>query len=163
MLILSAKALSISTLSSIVGIWQHSDLSNLPGRSSAGSIRSGLLVAAITYTPTTEKYKGISFADQRLTLSRQNDDATQKGMLLFKVAFSLFSIINQSACSTLDWVLNVQPYFDWMLYWYRWVNSNTAEDNFNANISYCRAKRVCMSNNEKHSFRKLSSVHMKWI
>ena len=35
---------------------------------------------------------------------------------MFKVAFSLFSVDNQSACSILDWVLNSQSDFDWVLY-----------------------------------------------
>ena len=34
----------------------------------------------------------------------------------FKVVFSWFSIINQSAYSTLDWVLNSQSDYDWVLY-----------------------------------------------
>ena len=33
---------------------------------------------------------------------------TNQGMSMFKVAFSLMSNMNQSACSTLDWVLNIQ-------------------------------------------------------
>ena len=36
----------------------------------------------------------------------------EKSMEMFKVAFSLFSNINQSACSTLDLVLNNQSDFD---------------------------------------------------
>ena len=37
------------------------------------------------------------------------------GMLMFKVAFSLFSNINQSVCRALDWVLISQSDFDWVL------------------------------------------------
>ena len=37
-------------------------------------------------------------------------------MIMFKVTFSLFSNINRSACSTLDWVLNSHSDFDWVLY-----------------------------------------------
>ena len=33
---------------------------------------------------------------------------TNQGMSMFKVALSLMSNMNQSACSTLDWVLNIQ-------------------------------------------------------
>ena len=36
------------------------------------------------------------------------------------VAFSLFSNINQSACSTLDWVLNNQSDFNWVLRMHHW-------------------------------------------
>ena len=41
-------------------------------------------------------------------------------MLTFKVVFSLLYNINQSACSTLDWVLNSQSEFDWVLYKHHW-------------------------------------------
>ena len=41
-------------------------------------------------------------------------------MLMFKVAFSLFLDTNQSASSTLDWVLNNQSDFDWVLYQNHW-------------------------------------------
>ena len=37
-----------------------------------------------------------------------------------KGGFSLLSIINQSAYSTLDWVLNRQSGFDWILYEHHW-------------------------------------------
>ena len=36
------------------------------------------------------------------------------------MAFSLFAQINQSACNTLDWVLNSQSEFEWWLYKYHW-------------------------------------------
>ena len=49
------KASNISSLSWDEGIPQQRDLSSLPGRSKAGSIRSGLLVAASTYTPVTRQ------------------------------------------------------------------------------------------------------------
>ena len=39
---------------------------------------------------------------------------------MFQVALSLFSNINQSACSTRDWVLNRQSGFDRVLYKYHW-------------------------------------------
>ena len=42
------------------------------------------------------------------------------GHFLFKVGFSLFSKINQSACSTLDWVFNKQLDNDWVQYIYGW-------------------------------------------
>ena len=41
-------------------------------------------------------------------------------MLMLKAAFSLFSNINQSAPSTLDWVLNNLSDFDWQLYMHHW-------------------------------------------
>ena len=41
-------------------------------------------------------------------------------MLMFKVAFSLFSNINQSVCRTLAWVLSNQSYFDRVLYMHYW-------------------------------------------
>ena len=42
-------------------------------------------------------------------------------MLMFKVAFSLFATMNQSACSTLDRVLNNQSDFDSVLkYMHHW-------------------------------------------
>ena len=49
---------------------------------------------------------------------------------MFKVAFSLFSNINQSACSTLDWVLNNQSDVDRV----SMGLSNTIEDNSNVNM-----------------------------
>ena len=39
---------------------------------------------------------------------------------MLKVAFSLLLNINQSACSALDWVLNNQSEFYWMLYKHHW-------------------------------------------
>ena len=41
-------------------------------------------------------------------------------VLMFKVAFSLFSNINQSACSTPGWVLNSQSDFDRVMYTLHW-------------------------------------------
>ena len=39
---------------------------------------------------------------------------------MFEVAFSLFSNINQSACSTLNGVLNNQSDFERVLYMHHW-------------------------------------------
>ena len=48
----------------------------------------------------------------------------QKGMLIFKVAFGpLFSNINLSASSSLDWVLNNQSDFDWVLYMHHYIEN----------------------------------------
>ena len=47
---------------------------------------------------------------------------------MFKIAFSFFSNINQSACSTVDWVLNIQSDFASL------GISNMIEDNTNVNI-----------------------------
>ena len=44
----------------------------------------------------------------------------QQGMLMFKVAFSLFSNINNSPCRALDWVFNGQSDFDWVFYMHNW-------------------------------------------
>ena len=37
-------------------------------------------------------------------------------MVMCEVAFSLFSSINKSTYSTLDWVMNSQSEFDWGAY-----------------------------------------------
>ena len=42
------------------------------------------------------------------------------GMLMFKVAFSFVSNINQSARSTLDWLLKKPIRIDWVLYKHHW-------------------------------------------
>ena len=42
------------------------------------------------------------------------------GMLMFKVAFSFESNINQSARSTLDWLLKKPIRIDWVLYKHHW-------------------------------------------
>ena len=57
-------------------------------------------------------------------------------MSMFKVAFSLISYKDVSACSTLDWVLNSQPDFDWVIVYASLGISNTIEDNSNANMPY---------------------------
>ena len=49
----------------------------------------------------------------------------------FKVAFSSFSKINQSACSTLDWVLKSQSDFDGVLDKHHWefpIHEKTTTD-----------------------------------
>ena len=56
-------------------------------------------------------------------------------MLMFKVAFSLFSITNQSACSTLDWVVNNQSDFDYTSFQATGI-SKTVEDNSNVNMPF---------------------------
>ena len=52
------------------------------------------------------------------------------------VTLSLFSNIDQSACSTLDWVLNNQSHFDWVLNIESLGISNTIEDISNVNMPY---------------------------
>ena len=121
MLILSAKALSISTLSSIVGIWQHSDLSNLPGRRSAGSIRSGWLVAAIIFTPTTEKWNAI-------TLVAIGLHKVDKMMLWHNRTIFLSKLPSQ------------YTNFNGKLYNYqKLINANTAKENSSVNMPYWNA------------------------
>ena len=57
-------------------------------------------------------------------------------MFICKVDFTLFSNINQSACSTHDWVMNSQSDFDWVEYKYHWGFPKKWEDKFNFNIPY---------------------------
>ena len=85
----------------------------------------------ISHNPTVQSEKVQVLRKNRKLLGRErmsSDDVQlykdfewvwevfELGMLMFKVAFSLFNDINQSACSTLDQVLNSQLDFDWVLY-----------------------------------------------
>ena len=61
-------------------------------------------------------------------------------MLVCKVALSLFSSVNQSAHSALDWVqpwlMNSQSGFDWVAYKHHWKFPNEWEDNSNVNMPF---------------------------
>ena len=59
-------------------------------------------------------------------------------MLIYEVAFSSFSNINQSATaySTPDLIMNKQSEFDWVAFLRKLGISNKWEDNSNVNMSY---------------------------
>ena len=56
-----------------------------------------------------DSFKGFCLSQTHLT---RLTDRSQKGILMFKIAISLYF---NMYCSTLDWVLNSQSDFDWVL------------------------------------------------
>ena len=60
----------------------------------------------------------LGISDDNFEVVNQKLGEEQKGMLIYKIAFSLFHKINQSALGTHDWVLNGQSHFDWVFYKY---------------------------------------------
>ena len=65
-----------------------------------------------------------------------------RACFMIKFSFSLFSIINQSACSSLDWVLKNQTTFEWAFVYASLGISSSLEENSYVNTRCSRVNSL---------------------
>ena len=83
------------------------------------------------------------------------------GMLQYKVVFSLFSGISQSAYRGFDWVMKSQSEFDWV--WYHIMGiQNKHESNWNINIIRVFIFRICISSGLPSVSSSSAVIRQQW-
>ena len=90
-------------------------------------LQSGAIIAMIGYVVYNypDARFSIAFVDMIIphSFSAQQvgtHNSSQQGILMFKVVFSLYLNINQSACITRNRVMNFQSHLDWLSYQHHW-------------------------------------------